>query len=50
MHDDEWLVSHFERHRPHLRAVAYRAARPPRREPEVSLRRTRRHGIRRRPR
>jgi RNA polymerase sigma-70 factor, ECF subfamily len=24
MHDDEWLVSHFERHRPHLRAVAYR--------------------------
>jgi RNA polymerase sigma factor (sigma-70 family) len=22
--DDEWLASHFERHRPHLRAVAYR--------------------------
>ena len=21
---DEWLVGHFERHRPHLRAVAYR--------------------------
>jgi RNA polymerase sigma factor (sigma-70 family) len=24
MDDDQWLVSHFERHRPHLRAVAYR--------------------------
>src|SRR5215472_4513128 len=22
--EDEWLVGHFERHRPHLRAVAYR--------------------------
>ena len=22
--DDEWLADHFERHRPHLRAVAYR--------------------------
>jgi RNA polymerase sigma factor (sigma-70 family) len=24
MDDDEWLADHFERHRPHLRAVAYR--------------------------
>jgi RNA polymerase sigma-70 factor, ECF subfamily len=24
MDDTEWLASHFERHRPHLRAVAYR--------------------------
>ncbi|HEX3513755.1 MAG TPA: sigma-70 family RNA polymerase sigma factor [Trebonia sp.] len=24
MEDDQWLVSHFEQHRPHLRAVAYR--------------------------
>ena len=24
MADDEWLAGHFERHRPHLRAVAYR--------------------------
>jgi RNA polymerase sigma-70 factor (ECF subfamily) len=24
MNDEEWLVSHFEQHRPHLRAVAYR--------------------------
>ena len=24
MGDNDWLASHFERHRPHLRAVAYR--------------------------
>jgi RNA polymerase sigma factor (sigma-70 family) len=24
MDDDQWLAGHFERHRPHLRAVAYR--------------------------
>src|SRR5919198_5984663 len=24
MDDTEWLAGHFERHRPHLRAVAYR--------------------------
>jgi RNA polymerase sigma factor (sigma-70 family) len=24
MNDDQWLAGHFERHRPHLRAVAYR--------------------------
>jgi DNA-directed RNA polymerase specialized sigma24 family protein len=24
MDDSEWLAGHFERHRPHLRAVAYR--------------------------
>src|SRR5215472_9202638 len=24
MDDNEWLAGHFERHRPHLRAVAYR--------------------------
>jgi RNA polymerase sigma-70 factor (ECF subfamily) len=24
MDDEEWLAGHFERHRPHLRAVAYR--------------------------
>src|SRR5215469_2234332 len=24
MNDTEWLAGHFERHRPHLRAIAYR--------------------------